>query len=158
VNVARDWNGGLQEPSGLKCPRWCRASDAAHLRRVTKDAMVKQAGHASGNMKTEFEASVLRVTPTIWLGLLCEPGRLYLTTGCTRYGYVSSVTRFWRRSGQPGVYLSTYSITGSSIEHMNLNPSAWHSEAKQAAKSGDVLDEGRSLRCSPSTGKPCTWR
>src|SRR5277367_4725994 len=109
-------------------------------------------------MKTEFEASVLTMAPTSWLGLLREPGRLCTTTGCTRHGYVSPATRVRGGPGQPGVYLSTYSITGSSLEHVNLNPSAWHREARQAAKSGDVLGEGRSFRCSLSTGKPCTWR
>src|SRR5262249_26071092 len=109
-------------------------------------------------MKTEFEASVVTMASASGLGLLREPGRLCTTTGCTRHGYVSSVTRVRRAPGQPGVYLSTYSITGSSLEHVNLDPSAWYCEARQAAKSGDVLGEGRSLRCSPSTGEPCTWR
>src|SRR4051812_41727104 len=110
--------------------------------------MVKQSGHVSSEMKTEIDASVLILAPASRLGLLREPGRLEAPTGCTRHGYVSSATRFWRRPGQPGVYLSTYSTAGSSPEHVNLNPSAWYreGEARQAAKSGDVLDEGQSLR------------
>jgi hypothetical protein len=109
-------------------------------------------------MKTELEASVMSVAPTSgWVGCASLVA-IKRPTGCTRYGCVSSATRFWERSEQPGVNLSTYSIAGSFFEHVNLNPSAGRREARQAAKSGDVLDEGRSLRCSPSTGEPCTWR
>jgi hypothetical protein len=109
-------------------------------------------------MKTVLEASVLTITPAFTLGLLREPGRLLLPTGCARYGHDVPATRFRGSPEQPGVEPSTYSIKGSSPEHVNLNPSARHREAWQAAKSGDVLDEGQSLRCSLSTGKPCTWR
>src|SRR5215813_12523445 len=119
--------------------------------------MVKPSGRMPGYLKTVLEASVWIEAPSLGLGMLREPGCLELATGCARYGYVSSVSRFWRRSGQPGVKPSTYRTAGSSLEHVNLNPSAGRREARQAAKSGDVLDEGRSLRCNPSAGEPCTW-
>jgi hypothetical protein len=109
-------------------------------------------------MKTVPEASVLTMAPAFALGLLCEPGRLFVTTGCAHYGHGSLITRFRESPGQPEVEPSTYSIAGSSPEHVNLNPSARSRETWQAAKSGDVLDGGQSLRCSPSTGEPCTWR
>jgi hypothetical protein len=109
-------------------------------------------------VKTVLEAPVLNATPVFGLGSLREPGRLDVATGCARHGYVSPATRVWESPVQPGVKLSTYRITGSSFEHANLNPGAGHGEARQAAKSGDVLDEGRSLRCSLSAGEPRTWR
>jgi hypothetical protein len=104
------------------------------------------------------EPSVLTETPALGLGPLREPGCQVVATGCTRHGYVSPATRFWEGPGQPGAESSAYRIAGSSPEHVNLNPSAGHREARQAAKSGVVLDEGQSLRCSPSAGKPRTWR
>jgi hypothetical protein len=90
--------------------------------------------------------------------MLRESGCFVAATGRTRLGYAPLVTRFWEGPGQPGAEPYTYRITGSSPEHVNLNPGARHREARQTAKSGHVLDEGQSLRCSPSTGKPCTWR
>ena len=120
--------------------------------------MVKKPGRMSRELKTVLETSVLMPTPVLGLGMLRESGRLIAATGCTRYGYVSPATRFWEGPGQPGAQSSAYRIVGSSPEHVNLNPSAGHCEARQAAKSGDVLDEGQSLRCSPSAGKPRTWR
>ena len=62
------------------------------------------------------------------------------------------------RSALPGVKPTTYSIKGSSRKHGNLNSSARSCEPWQAAKSSDVSNEGRSLRSSPSAGKPRTWR
>ena len=132
--------------------------DAPRPRRATVDAMVKPSGWIPRYMKTVLEASVWKSAPTFGLGMLREPGCLQLTTGCARHGYASPVTRFWGKPVQSGVEPSTYSIVGSFFEHMNLNPSAGNREARQTAKSGHVLDEGRSLRCSPSTGEPCTWR
>ena len=109
-------------------------------------------------MKTVLEAPVLMSTPALGLGSLREPGRLGGSTGCARHGHVSPATRVWESPVQPGVEPSTYRIAGSSFGHANLNPGAGQGEARQAAKSGDVLDEGRSLRCSLSAGKPRTWR
>jgi hypothetical protein len=120
--------------------------------------MVNSLDKKSSNVKTVLEASVLNLNSTLRLSVLREPGRLCIPTGCARYGYASSATRFWKRPVQPGVKPFTYSIRGSSFEHVNLNPSAGQREARQAAKSGDVLDEGQSLWCSLSTGEPCTWR
>lgn len=109
-------------------------------------------------MKTVFEASVWKSTPTLGLGPLREPGRASVTDWV--YPLWVRLFRYpiLERPGQPGVEPSTYSIAGFSFEHMNLNPSAGYREARQTAKSGYVLDEGRSLRCSRSAGKPHTWR
>jgi len=116
--------------------------------------MVKTSGRMPRNLKAAFEASVRTGNPALGLGMLREPGCGPVATGCAHYGHVSPVTRFWERSGQPGVQPPTYRITGSSFEHENLNPSAGYREARRAAKSGEVLDEGRSLRSSRSTGEP----
>jgi hypothetical protein len=109
-------------------------------------------------VKTVLEAPVFKRPPTLRSGLLREPGCPTVVTGCARHGHASLATRFWGRSEQPGVEPSTYRTKGSFPEHVNLNPGAGNCDARQAAKSGDVLDEGQSLRCSLSTGKPCTWR
>ena len=132
--------------------------DALRLRRATEDAMVKSSGGTFRQMKTVFEASVWRSAPATWLGLLREPGRTPITDWvCPSWARLHH-NPILGRPVQPGVEPSTYSIAGFSFEHMNLNPSAGYSEARQTAKSGYVLDEGRSLRCSPSAGEPYTWR
>jgi hypothetical protein len=50
--------------------------------------------------------------------------------------------------------------TASRVNLLNQGTSREHraSEARQAAQSGDVSREGRSLRSSPSAGEPRTWR
>jgi hypothetical protein len=50
-------------------------------------------------VKTVLEASVLTMAPASALGLLREPGRLLVTTGCARYGYDFPATRFCGESG-----------------------------------------------------------
>jgi hypothetical protein len=116
--------------------------------------MVKNTGRMPGYLKAVIEASVRSCDPACGRGMLRELGYLPSMTECARFGRVSPIPRFWGRPGQPGVQPSTYRIARSSFEHENLNPSAGYREARRAAKSGDVLDEGRSLRSSRSTGKP----
>ena len=86
------------------------------------------------------------------------PGRCFRTTGCARDGHAAAMSRLGRRSALPGVQPSTYSTAGSSWEHGNPDPSAGPARFRQAARSGDVSDGGRSLRSSPSAGEPRTWR
>lgn len=82
---------------------------------------------------------------------------LVVPTGYARHGYAGPPTPNRGTSAQPGVQSNTYRTKGYSFEHVNLDLSAVPCEAQQAAESGDVSDGGRSLRCSPSTGKPCTY-
>ena len=44
------------------------------------------------------------------------------------------------------------------MEQENFDSSAEHGDAQQADKPGDVSNEGRSLRSSPSAGEPRTRR
>jgi hypothetical protein len=78
--------------------------------------------------------------------------------GVPAMGMLFLLPRIEGQPVQPGVEPNTYRTKGYSFEHVNLDLSAVPCEAQQAAEPGEVSDEGRSLRCSPSTGKPCTWR
>ena len=148
----RDWNGGLQQPSGLNCPRRRCAP-----RRATEGAKVKHARSMSSHVE-------------VGVGTLCTEQKLAVARACSQSPVAISadwVCPSWvrrrpvpigRRSALPGVKPTTYRTTGFSFEHGNLDPSAEPAKLRQAAKSGDVSDEGRSLRSSRSAGKPRTWR
>src|SRR4028119_602447 len=134
------------------------ARNGVNLRRATVGAMVKQRGFMS--KQVELGAGSLCMDRSPPRGRDCCPSlvRFVVLTGYTQYGYAVPLAPKRGTPAQPGVEPSTYRTKGFPFEHVNLDLSAASSEMQQAAESGDVSGGGRSLRCSPSAGKPCTWR
>ena len=153
TNVSGDWTGGLQEPSGLTCPRGASAPPAdyrrCHGESSSAHAKRNEVGYESLCMDARLASSEDTARARF---------RSRYATGCIPNGYAALSPRFWEQSAPSGVQPSTYRTKGSPREHGNLDPSAGRSEARQATKSSVVSDEGRSLRSSPSAGEPRTRR
>ena len=113
--------------------------------------MSKQAEVGAGSLCMERR-------PPVGRDCCLSPVALCVRTGYARYGHATPLIPSRGAPAQPGVEPNTYRTKGPPFEHVNLDLSVAPREAQQAAEPGDVSDEGRSLRCSPSTGKPCTWR
>lgn len=152
VNVAKIGMAACKSRTALTVRK------GASLRRATAGAMVKP--HGSMSKQVEFGAGSLCMdrSPPVRAGCCPSLVVFVVPTGYAHYGYAVPPAPKRGTPVQPGVQPNTYRTKGCSFEHVNLDLSAASSEAQQAAESGDVSGEGRSLRCSPSTGKPCTWR
>lgn len=74
-------------------------------------------------LKLAFEPPV-RTRNSSKTRLQPEPGCLHAATGCARNGYAATWSRNGRLSALPGAEPTTYSTTGTSYEHGNLDPSA----------------------------------
>ena len=121
ANAAGDCTGGLQQPSGLNCPRTSFGSEAGYQR------CQGEAKRGNPQLKTAMESSVWSKDSQL-RGMQPEPGRYFSMTGCTRHGYAAAMSRFGVRSVLPGVQPSTYRTTGFSCEHGNPDPSAGHAK------------------------------
>jgi hypothetical protein len=126
----RDCTGGLQQPSGLNCPRRRIAPEAGYRR------CHGEARRGNPQLKTVMEASVrsknshlARMQPAL--------GRSFSMTGYARHGHAAATPRFGARSVLPGVQPSTYRTTGSSFEHGNPDPSA--GPAKSGKPTGPAM-------------------
>ena len=110
-------------------------------------------------LKSVLEASVRITVRRPWRRMQCDLDRLCRAIWSDRSSRPRRrLAPKRRRSELPGVQLITYRTAGPLREHGNLEPSAEREDVRQAAKPGDVSVEGRSLRSSPSAGKPRTWR
>ena len=118
ANVAGDCTGGLQQPSGLNCPRRGLGSEAGY-RRCQGEAM-----RGNPRLKMVMETSVRSKELACLARMQPALGRYFRATGWARYGLAAATPRFGVRSGLPGAQPSTYSTTGSSCEHGNPDPSA----------------------------------
>ena len=80
-------------------------------------------------LKSAFEPSV-RNCNSSQTRVQSEPGCLHGATGYARNGHAAAKSRNGRQPALPGAEPSTYSTTGTSREHGNLDPSAeWRSSA-----------------------------
>ncbi len=122
ANVAGDCTGGLQQPSGLNCPRRSLGSEAGYRR------CQGEARRGNPQLKTVMEASV-RSKNSRSRACSQRSVAIFSMTGCARYGYAAATPRFGARSVLPGVQPSTYRTTGFSFEHGNPNPSAGHAKS-----------------------------
>jgi hypothetical protein len=118
ANVAGDCTGGLQQPSGLNCPRRSYCSEAGYRR------CQGEAKRGNPQLKAAMESSVRSKSSRVSREMQPALGRLFSMTGCARYGYAAATSRFGVRSVLPGVQPSTYRTMGFSWEHGNPDPSA----------------------------------
>ena len=120
-------------------------------------------GEARASIGAHVEASV---------GSLCTDKKPPLSADMQRDSDrlerpIWSVPVYWARrpscpeaTGDQGCQGYSWPPKASRILFVNTGTSSRASGviARHAAKPGDVSAEGRSLRSSPSTGEPCTWR
>jgi hypothetical protein len=149
----QDGIGNLQKPNGLNYPQRDHVvSEAGYHRCYGEDAWV--IAHAA-----EVSAETLCMDVN-----LASASTLPERGGSYEY---RCVYPFWiRRSFAPkgGAVCATRGIAGHLPHHGSIprtrepRRERHASEAWQAAQSGDVSREGRSLRSSLSAGKPRAWR
>lgn len=147
-----DGKGGLQKPSGLKCPQGVTAS-----RRATTDATVKMKKTMGFSNKVSAAGLCTELAPAK-AGTLRERG---WCLGNRLRAPAKGALRL--RPRKRAAARATRGIADH-LKHRGLSSGTMKltrapgSDTRQAAQSGDVSRGWRSLRCSPSAGEPRTRR